>query len=110
MNPFKLTFQEIIDILKKYEVSIEEFAFESIQKDLKDTIQLETGIWEEIDQVGGEGEGDYWHSVKHFKDSDIYIKIIGFYSSYIGVDFGSWENDCIEVKPKEKIITVYDSI
>jgi len=63
--------------------------------------------WTEIEQVGGEGEGDHWHSVKYFKDHDVYIKVIGFYSSYHGTDFSGYDC-CYNVAPKEKTITVYE--
>lgn len=63
--------------------------------------------WEEIDQYGGEGQGDTWYSVKYFPDDDVYIKVNGFYSSYNGTDFDGWE-DCQEVRPIEKTITVYE--
>lgn len=100
--------QEIIEIFKKYEVTIDDFAFENIQKDLKDTIQLETGIWEEIDQYGGESMGDHWHSVKHFKEHDVYIKVIGWYQSYNGTEFYDGWGCCSQVLPQQKTITVYE--
>lgn len=60
----------------------------------------------EIDQYGGEGQGDHWYSVKHFVDHDVYIKITGHYSSYHGTDF--YDGYGKEVKPKEKTITVFE--
>lgn len=64
------------------------------------------GEWEEVEQVGGEGEGDIWYSVKYFKDHDVYIKTTGFYSSYEGTEFYDGYGE--EVRPKEKTITVYE--
>lgn len=64
------------------------------------------GEWEEVEQVGGEGEGDTWYSVKYFKDHDVYIKTTGFYSSYEGTEFYDGYGE--EVRPKEKTITVYE--
>jgi hypothetical protein len=64
--------------------------------------------WEEVDQVGGEDEGSHWHSVKYFKDHDVYIKVTGWYSSYDGTDFESWDEACSEVQPQQKTITVYE--
>ena len=64
--------------------------------------------WEEVAQEGGEGEGDIWYSVKYFPDHDVYIRIDGFYQSYIGVEFYNGWDCCSEVRPKEKTITVYE--
>lgn len=68
--------------------------------------KLGLGEVEEVDQYGGSGKGDTWYSVKHFKDHDVYIRIDGYYSSYNGTDFE--EGYGREVKPKEKVITVFN--
>lgn len=74
----------------------------------KDKFRESLGLnWEEVHQEGGEGEGDHWESVKYFKDHNIYIKVVGFYSSYNGTDFSGWSS-CSEVKPKQVEITVYN--
>lgn len=65
-------------------------------------------VWEEIDQYGGEGQGDTWWSVKYFPEHDVYIKVNGYYQSYNGTEFYNGWNSCSEVKPKEKVITVYE--
>ncbi len=103
-------FKEIVEVLKKYEVSVEDFAFEEVQEDLRDTIQVETGTWEEVHQRGGEGQGDHWESIKYFKEHDLYIKVAGHYTSHYGTDFGDWEDSYTisECRPKEKTITVYN--
>lgn len=64
--------------------------------------------WEEVDQYGGEGQGDTWFSIKYFPDYDLYLKVSGYYQSYNGTDFyDGW--DCVtEVKPVTKTITVYE--
>ena len=64
--------------------------------------------WEEVDQYGGEGEGDTWYSIKYFPDHDVYIKVSGWYQSYDGTNFSSWDSACSEVKPSQKTITVYE--
>jgi hypothetical protein len=66
------------------------------------------GKWEEIEQIGGEGEGDTWFSIKYFNDHDVYLKVSGYYQSHYGTDFDDWDNAVKEVKPKEKTITVYE--
>ena len=98
----KLTGKEIIEKLKESGMSLDDFAYGGF-----DSKELGLGESEEVDQYGGEGEGDRWWSIKHFKDHDVYIKIRGFYASHIGTDFYSW-NDVTEVKPTEKTVTVYE--
>jgi hypothetical protein len=66
---------------------------------------LGLGKIEEVDQYGGEGQGDTWYSVKHFIDHDVYIKTSGYYSSYNGTEFYDGYGE--EVKPVEKTIIEY---
>jgi hypothetical protein len=98
-----MTYSEIKEALKNSGISIENFAFE----DYKNPIE---GIGEvqEIHQQGGEGEGDHWESVKYFPEHNVYMKVVGRYSSYYGTDFDSDWSEVYEVKPKEKVITVYE--
>lgn len=98
----KMNFEQIMDVLKDKIESIDSFAFEDY-----DVEELGLGEIKEVDQVGGEGEGDHWHSVKHFVDHDIYIYVRGSYSSYNGTDFWDEWGACSEVRPQEKTITVY---
>lgn len=63
------------------------------------------GAWEEVTRFGGVGKGDTWFSVKYFKDHNIYIKTIGFYSSYHLTEFDSYGE---EVKPIERTLTFYE--
>ncbi len=65
-------------------------------------------VFEEIHQEGGEGEGDHWESVKYFKDHGVYIKVVGYYQSYNGTEFYDGWECCHNVKPQEKVITVYE--
>ena len=68
--------------------------------------QLGLGEIEEVEQRGGEGQGDRWYTIKYFKDHDVYIKTKGFYSSYNGTDFYYGFGE--EVKPTQKTVTVYE--
>lgn len=98
----KLTAKEILeklDIFFEGEVSIYAW-YEFDEKDLG------LGEIEEVDNYGGEGQGDTWYTVRYFKDHDVYIKTNGFYSSYNGTDFDYGFGE--EVKPVEKTITVYE--
>lgn len=101
----KMNYQEILEKLKENIDSVSNFAFEDY-----DSKKLGLGEVEEIDQYGGEGEGDHWHSVKHFKEHDIYIKVTGYYQSYNGTEFyGGW-GSCSQVFPKQKTIIVYEQL
>lgn len=66
--------------------------------------------WEEVEQYGGEGQGDTWYSVKYFSKHDIYIKVDGYYQSYNGTEFYNGWNSCSQVFPKQKTITVYEQL
>lgn len=77
--------------------------------DIKEDYILNTlglGRVVEVEQHGGEDQGSYWYSVKHFIDHDVYIKITGYYSSYNGTDF--YDGYGCEVRPTEKTITVFE--
>lgn len=107
----KLTFSQIIEHVQKYYDSVYEFADDSgndFTKTGKDYDCHGLGVMNEVEQVGGEGKGDTWYSVKYFQDHDVYIKVSGWYQSYSGTDFGDWDEACKEVRPQEKTITVYE--
>jgi hypothetical protein len=59
-----------------------------------------------IEDIGGEGQGDHAHTVWYFEDHDVYIKIIGHYSSYNGTDYYAGYGR--EVKPVTKSVVVYE--
>ena len=62
----------------------------------------------EVAQKGGEGEGDEWYSVKYFPQHDVYIRVDGWYQSHNGTEFYEGWGCCSEVRPQEKVITVYE--
>ena len=62
------------------------------------------GPFIEIEQKGGEGEGDDWMAVFHFTEHDVFIRIDGYYASYDGTYFDSKP---YEVTKQERTITVY---
>lgn len=84
------------------------YAFESTtERQGKEILQhLGRGEIEEVDKYGGEGKGDEWYSIKHFKDHDVYIRTDGYYQSHNGTEFEQGYGQ--EVKPVEKTITVYE--
>ena len=76
----------------------------------KNGITTKDGILiQQVEQVGGEGEGDHYHIVTSLtKDNKTtLIKHVGFYSSYVGVEFDGLDSFDI-VEKKEKTITVYE--
>jgi hypothetical protein len=114
----KMNFEQIMSILKDKIENIAEFAYQDFGEkmypdakygtaDYETVILPELGEIKEVHQVGGEGEGNYWCSVKYFVEHDIYILVEGSYSSYEGTDFYDGWDCCKEVRPQEKTITVY---
>lgn len=96
-----MTAQEIIEKVEELDIEVSDFAYGEMENPLEGV-----GSWKEVQQHGGEGEGDDWYSVKHFTDHDVYIKTQGFYTSYSGTGFENGFGN--EVFPKEKTITVYE--
>ena len=70
--------------------------------DLKSTYGYE---WIEGD-IGGEGEGEYCYGI--FKLQDKIYKAEWSYYSYNGCDYDDIESTLKEVKPVEKMVTVYE--
>ena len=95
-----MTAQEILQVIEENDISVSDFAYGEFDS------PEGVGEWEEVDQYGGEGQGDTWYSVKYFKDHNVYIKTDGFYSSYNGTEFD--EGYGREVFSKQKTITVYE--
>lgn len=61
--------------------------------------------WENVEQVGGEGEGDIYYNVYKFtKDGEeCFVKFDGGYSSYVGSEY----NEYFFVTPELKTVLVY---
>ena len=55
---------------------------------------------------GGEGGGEYVERVFQFEDSDLFVKITGYYYSYEGTTYDGIE----QVAPQQKTITVYEKL
>lgn len=96
-----MTVKEILEEVERQGISVDSFGYSDFADPLENV-----GTWEEIEQVGGEGEGETWYSVKYFKDHDVYIRTDGFYSSYNGTDFD--EGYGYEVKLVERTVTFYE--
>lgn len=126
----KLNFEQILEVLKeklsdndREYGGVEDFAYgdfgERAYPEAKyGTLEYNARILPELGEIyeiaeaseGGEGKGEYWCRVFYFKDHDVYIKVIGFYTSYSGTDFNDGWDCCKEVKPQQKTITVYESL
>ncbi len=98
-----MNYKEILDVLKTQFEDVEDFAFSGGQTHVDGV-----GKMKEIAKYGGEGKGEEWWRVRYFPEHDVYIKVDGWYSSYNGTDFEGWDDSCKEVRPKEKLITVYE--
>ncbi len=98
----KLIASELIEKMKEMGYSVPDlgYGYEIDQKIL--------GKMTEVDRHGGEGEGENWWRTYHFEDHNVYLKVSGWYTSYRGTDFQGWDEAVKEVKPKEKLITVYE--
>jgi len=96
----KLTGDEILKGLEERNIP-----WEDLGDDIIEWEDLPFGKVELIDEYGGENCGsDYW-KVYHFIEHDVYIRIDGWYQSYHGTEFN---NAPYEVKPQQKVITVYE--
>lgn len=93
---YKIWNEEYKKLPSKYDIAIQEW---------REQVGLN---WKEVEQYGGEGQGDNWYSVKYFPDHDVYIRVDGFYQSDYGTDFYEGWGCCSEVKKIQKTITVYE--
>ena len=69
---------------------------------------LGLGNVEFVDRYGGEDCGSEYWTIYYFKDHDVYLKVEGWYQSFRGVEYDSFGDCVIEVKPKTKTVTVYE--
>ena len=99
-----MTAQEIKAVLEE-KLSIDDFAYGDF-----DSEELGLGEIKQVDQYGGEGQGDEWYVIYQFADHNVYLKVEGYYQSYNGVEFYEGWDDCFEVTPQEKTITVFEKL
>jgi hypothetical protein len=103
--------REIIDWYNSESVSDEEAEyFEEVIDEFVDSISwgtsvtLPSGEAKEIEQKGGEGEGEEYWVVFRVGD-DKFFRVEGYYTSWEGTN---WENaEVIEVEPAQVLVTVY---
>jgi hypothetical protein len=74
--------------------------------EFKTTVQLKGISMENVDQHGGEGEGEqYWSVYKFTKEGqNVFVKFNGWYQSYNGSEFTDW----FFVEPKDRVVTFYE--
>jgi hypothetical protein len=99
----QITREQLIAKLRELQITPGDFAYENYDQN-----KLGFGPIREIEQIGGEGGGSNWFSIKHMEKTNQYFKISGYYQSYSGTDFDSYEDCLREVSPKQKTITVYE--
>lgn len=109
MEKLKLSGQEVADKINELiEVegeSLYALALEDAHATENEEILNALGEWTVAEKVGGSGEGDSWHTVLHFTEHDVYIKIDGYYTSYDGVEpYGRVK----AVNQVKKEVTVYE--
>ena len=111
----KLSYSEILEIIKEKCETVSNFAYGSLGEYAKNNGKVDYNKWNveglglvtRVEEHGGEDQGTEWYVVYKFEDHDVYIKVSGYYTSYNGTDFdGGWAC-CSDVKPTEKTITVY---
>jgi hypothetical protein len=93
-----MNFKELVDLLNEKSTK-EEFGYQDLDANTFGQIKC-------VKHEGGEDEGSHYETVYHFIDHGIYIKLVGYYSSYEGADFSDAEYE--EVKPREKTVIVYE--
>lgn len=73
-----------------------------------DDVQTALGVISYVDSYGGEGRGDdYWVVVKVTSEdgTERYFRRNGWYASHYG---GELDGPTVEVRPAQKVVTVYE--
>lgn len=99
----KKSYSEILAIVQEHIEDVDMFAYGDF-----DEQELGLGPIKEVASGGGEDEGSHWFSVKHFVDHDVYIKVTGYYQSHHGTEFYNGWDECSQVNPQSRTITVYE--
>ena len=98
--------QEIIEKLAELKIKDKHLAWEDFDSDEQAAALAENiGEYKIVYSKGGnEGGGDTMIRVFEFVGHDVFLKATGYYASYNGTD---WDGEFTEVRPHEKVITVY---
>lgn len=105
--------QEIIDWWNKENPEDEDGPTEYLEAVLDDfeyrldsgirAINLDSGVARQVEQKGGEGEGEEYYLI--FSVEDQFFKVEGYYTSWNGANWDSAEVE--EVEPVEVLVTQY---
>lgn len=63
-----------------------------------------------VHNEGGVDAGSNYVVVFHFPKINMYIRISGYYSSYDGTDYDTWDSAVDQVYPKPKVVMTYTTI
>lgn len=113
----KLTFEEISEILhsdlfEENGIMPEPWMWEDTPMSVSDLDEgndllkeqyERLGEIEMVEHHGGEGEGDDYYTVYHFKNHDVWIQFQGWYASHVGSEY----EGMFEVQPEQKLVTIY---
>lgn len=96
---------EVAEILQKNTEIPEHLFQDHISEENQDMLNSKGIKLIQVQQHGGEGEGDqYWTVYEFEKDNElVYVKFEGWYASHYGAEYTGFEF----VKPKQKVVTVY---
>lgn len=64
------------------------------------------GEFDCVEKHGGEGQGDDYYAVFHFKDHNVFIQFQGWYASHSGSEY----EEMFEVRPEEVTVTQYNRV
>lgn len=94
-----MIYSEILEEIKKEYSDIQKYGFSSGYVSSLGEVEIS-------DTSKGSGDKD-WYVVFYYKEHDVYVKVSAYYESYYGVSFDEdWEG-ISEVRPSQKVVTIY---
>lgn len=96
---------EVAEILQE-NIDLQQSLFEEyIAEENRDMLNSKGIKLTQVQQHGGEGEGDQYWTVYQFEKNNeiVYVKFEGWYASHYGCEYTGFEF----VKPKQEVVTVY---
>jgi hypothetical protein len=103
---------EFYELLKRvcelYNISLEDLDEISYGVYTKDDYAGELADIRYVTGYGGKGKGEEYWFVLYHTELKQYLKIEGYYQSYNGVEFPTFEKAVTVVKPIEKLVTYYE--
>lgn len=111
----KLTFDQIVAVLKELEIDpelldnelwVSGYTREEMDA-LEEAVSTRLGEYEDVPEgaTGGMDEGSGYQRVYLFKDHGVFVAVTGHYNSYSDT---SYNDDFEEVHPVTKTVTVYE--